>query len=648
MTEGVAGDAAAEKRNSSSGPSSDLGLQLEHARRRIGDLERDLAKHGELFTWAGKIIQKVYASRGWKLVFHYYRLRNRLRHFGAACQRLGARLLRPVVKLKGPYPRWIREHEPGPAQLEEQRQTRLAHEPLISILVPLRSSAEPFLAEAVRSVFAQTYGRWELCLVCAGSPDAAVEKLLGQVGRDDVRIRLVPASPGRDTARAALEAATGEYVAFLDPADTLAPFALFEVARAVNREPGADFLYSDEDSLSRRTGVRKRPHFKPDWAPDTLRSYNYIGNLAVYRRDLIDRVGGPRPAFEGWERYDLVLRATEQASRIVHVPQVLYHRRSHERRSRPPAVPAETLVAQHLARLGTAGEIKSGGWPGVCRVAYALPTRPLVSIIIPNRDNAALLARCVSAIARSDYTRHEIIIVENHSTEKETFAYYDQLARRSNVRILTWKESFNYSAVNNLAAARSAGEVLLFLNNDVQAIAPSWLECLLEHALRPEVGAVGAKLYYPNNTVQHAGIIVSRDEPPQHCQRFFPRASTGYANRLVLAQNVSAVTAACLMTRKAVFQEVGGFEEKLVIACNDVDLCLKIRQKGYRIVWTPYAELYHFESHTRGRDETPEKLARALCELTLFHWKWSDFLAAGDPYYHPSLAADREDCALRM
>jgi GT2 family glycosyltransferase len=499
----------------------------------------------------------------------------------------------------------------------------------------------PLLAETLRSVRGQTYAHWELCLAVAPAREPAVRRLLRRLAPADARVHVRPC-PERggltDAWNTALDTACGDFVALLRPGDTLAPFALFEVARAVGQDADLDFLYSDEDSLDDR-GRRREPLFKPGWSPDTLRCHNYVGDLLVLRRALLRRAGRFRPGFDGDGGLDLVLRASEQARRIVHLPRVLYHRRCQA--GTPTGEVCRRAVADHLRRLNVPADVEPGLLPWTCRVAYRLPARPLVSVIIPNRDEAGLLERCVASVRRSRYSPFEVLVVENGSRLVETFACYRKLERQPGLRVLTWDRPFNYSAINNFAVARAAGEVLLFLNNDVEALGPDWVERLLEHALRPEVGAAGAKLYFPDDTVQHAGVVVNYF--PVHHQVGLPRDSAGYHDRLVTVQNQSAVTAACLMTRRAVFDEVGGFDEKFPVAFNDVDLCLKMRRRGYLVVWTPHAELYHHESATRGPSRTLEQLARAQAEVTLFGWKWGPVLSAGDPYHNPNLNPQYRD-----
>ncbi|HEY1375780.1 MAG TPA: glycosyltransferase, partial [Gemmataceae bacterium] len=382
--------------------------------------------------------------------------------------------------------------------------------------------------------------------------------------------------------------------------------------------------------------------------------YNYICHLLVLRRSLVTALGGIRDGFDGAQDYDLVLRATEQARRIVHVPKVLYHWRMHSQSTAQNAQNKTYIVeagckalSEHLERMKTPGRVIPTSLAGAYRVIYHLPRQPLVSILIPNRDSAQMLSRCVESLAQTSYAHYEVLVLENNSEQAETFAYYRQLGRRDNVRVVPWDKPFNYAAVNNYGAAHARGEVLLFLNNDVEAIDPDWLEWMVKHALRPEVGVVGAKLLYADDTIQHAGIVVGMGGVAGHIHLRYPRDAEGYMRLLRITHNCAAVTGACLMTRRAVFEEAGGFDESFVLAFNDVDLCLQVQSLGYRVLWTPEAELYHLESKTRGYEDTPEKLARFSREYKLFVTKWQRYIQTGDPYFNPNFRLDRSDYALR-
>ena len=650
------------------------------AARRIAQLETALMRRNEVLDEKQAQLDSILNSGAWKAARLMYKVREKLlplhsrrrrwvraavRALGRAVHRwTGKDLSQPDADAGGTsvaldslqYSRWIARHEPTRGDLDRQRRCSFPRRPLISIVTPTYNTPPRFLTAMLHSVREQTYPHWELCIADGGSAAPTLD-VIDSAAASDPRIRVARLERNRGIAgntNAALALARGEYVAFLDHDDELAPFALFEVVQAINRHPDVDFIYSDEDKLD-EAGRRVDPCFKPDWSPDTLRSHNYICHLLVLRRDLVERLGGVRDGFDGAQDYDLVLRASECARSIVHVPKVLYHWRMHAQSTAADTDSKRYLVesgrralAEHLERMNTPAGVVEGHIPGVYRVIYRLPRQPLVSILIPNRDSAALLSRCLDSIAGSSYANVEILILENHSEQEETWTFYRRLEREGRARIVPWTKPFNYAAVNNFGAAHSRGDVLLFLNNDVEAINPDWLERMTTHALRPEVGAVGAKLYFADDTVQHAGIVVGMGGVAGHAHLHFPRDAAGYMHRLRVPHNCSAVTGACLMARRDGFERTGGFAEGFVLAFNDVDLCLQIQALGYRIVCTPEAELYHFESKTRGYEDTPEKLARFHREYRRFVAKWERQLAAGDPYYNPNFRLDRSDFALKV
>jgi GT2 family glycosyltransferase len=659
----------------------DAARELDVARRRIEQLEAALMRRTELLEQKQAELANIKASRGYRLVSAVQKGFNRLfpihtrrRAFvRAAVRSAGAAVtwaLDARAARNGPSPesrylsestppdeyrRWINRHEPKPADLARQREHRFARAPKISIVVPVYNPPESYLEEMLLSVLGQTYSHWELCLADA-STAPHVRAVISRYTERDLRIRVKYLEENRGIAgnsNSALALAAGDYVAFLDHDDTIAPFALYEIVSAINSRPDTDFLYSDEDKLD-HTGERVEPNFKPDWSPETLRSRNYICHLTVLKRSLVEEIGGFRAGFDGAQDYDLVLRASERARQIVHVPHVLYHWRMHEQSTAAnkgsKAYAYENgrrALAEHMQRLGIDASVHDGPVLGTYHVVYHLRTQPLVSVIIPNRDHPELLARCIDSLAKSSYANFELLVVENGSTRPETFAYYRELTKQPHVRLMEWAKPFNYAAVNNFAAARARGELLLFLNNDIEAINPDWLEALVKIAVQPGVGAVGAKLYYADDTVQHAGIVVGMGGVAGHAHLSYPRQAAGHMQRLLYTQNVAAVTGACLLMPKAVFDEVGGFDEGFILAFNDVDLCLSVLAKGYRVVWTPDAELYHLESKTRGPEDTDDKQRRFRREYELFHLKWGNFLKAGDPYYSPHFRLDRPDFALK-
>jgi GT2 family glycosyltransferase len=660
--------------------------ELDSARRRITQLETALMRRSELLEEKQAELEGIKKSAAWHLAWLMYRVQDRLmpmhtrrRRWFRTCVRTTMRGAKSVYhRLTGrdgesligketlgapevaldliQYARWIQKHEPTAQALRWQRATNFARKPTISIVMPTYNTPAAFLTDVIESVLAQTYVHWELCIADGNSSADWVRPMLEQYAAKDSRIKVQFLDANRGISgntNAALALAGGEFVALLDHDDTLAPFALFEVVQALNHQPEADLIYSDEDKLD-ETGRRVDPCFKPDWSPDTLRSYNYICHLLVLRRTLIESLGGVREGFDGAQDYDLVLRASEQARRIVHVPKVLYHWRMH-RQSTAFDTKSKTYIVEagckalteHLERMRTPARVLPTSLAGAYRVIYHLPNQPLVSILIPNHDSAAMLARCVESLGRTSYANYELVILENNSKLSETFDYYRQIERQGNVRIVTWNKPFNYASVNNFGATKAAGDVLLFLNNDVEVINPDWLEWMVKHALRPEVGVVGAKLLYADDTIQHAGIVVGMGGVAGHVHLRFPRDAEGYMQRLRVTHNCAAVTGACLMSRRDVFEKAGGFDESFVLAFNDVDLCLQIQALGYRVIWTPEAELYHLESKTRGYEDTPEKQARFSREYKLFVTKWGQYLKTGDPYYNPNFRLDRSDYALR-
>jgi GT2 family glycosyltransferase len=646
--------------------------EISEARDRIAELEDELKQSWKTIACLYRTIQNIESSHGFRWLKRYYAVRNYLFPRGSRRYRVAigmarsfrswAKFLIKNVLLGGwsadrDYLNWIHKHEPNRDQLEAQRQVKFACEPLISIIVPTYNTPARVLEDMLKSVLEQTYARWELCIADGASAKPEVRRTLDRYAGKDIRIHVQCLSENGGivgNSNFALAMAKGDYVALLDHDDTLAPFALYEIVKAINDNPGADFIYSDEDKIDDSGNRRFDPHFKPDWSPDTLRSHNYICHLSVFARSLIEAVEGFRPGYDGSQDYDLILRATERAQRIVHVPKVLYHWRVVEGSTAgdPTAkmyayAAARKAVASHLERIGMPGKVDNVGQGGIYRVRWPLQSKPLVSILIPTQDNPKILSSCIESLDKTAYKNYEIILVENHSTKPQTFALYKELEKRPNLRLLTWTDKFNYAAVNNFASRHAKGEILLFLNNDIAAINDDWLEEMLSHVQRPEVGVVGAKLYYPDDRVQHAGVIFGIGGLASHAHIGFPRQAYGYMHRLVITQNMSAVTGACMMMRKPVFDELDGFDERFVLAFNDLDLCLRARERGYLVIWTPFAELYHYESRTRGTDLIPKKARRLQGEIDAFQTKWGKQLVLGDPYYSPNLTLEQEDFALR-
>ena len=552
---------------------------------------------------------------------------------------------------------WSDKNEPDKNELERQKKTQFKYEPKISIITPVYNTPGQFLIDMIESVLEQTYSNWELCIADGNSNENYVKELLQSYANKDKRIKIKLLTENKGIAgnsNEALSLATGDFITLLDHDDTLTPFALFEIVKVIN-DHSVDFIYSDEDKITEDGERRFDRHFKPDWSQDTLRSYNYPIHVSVFRKEIIEQTGGFREGFEGSQDYDLILRATEKAKKIIHIPQVLYHWRSSinstagDIKAKLYACDsAKKALEEHLKRTGLKGEVKDGLCLSTYQITYDITKNPKISIIIPNKDHYKDLDKCINSIInKSSYRNFEIIIVENGSKEENTFKFYKELKERENVKIIEWNKSFNYAAINNFAVNHSEGEILLFLNNDMEIINPDWLERMVEHVIRKEIGAAGAKLYYPDNTIQHGGVIIGIQGAAGHAHKNFNRNNSGYFARLMIIQNLSAVTAACLMMRKEVFREIEGFDERYTVAFNDVDLCLKLREKNYLIIWTPYAELYHYESETRGLEDTPEKQERAKKEVDLLKLKWKGIFEKGDPYYNPNLTLDKEDFSLK-
>lgn len=546
-------------------------------------------------------------------------------------------------------------------EIREQKNTRFDREIKFSIIVPLYNTPVRFLKEMICSVTAQTYENWELCLA-DGSDEkhSEVERTVRKLAAKDSRIKYKKLEKNlgiSGNTNACLDMATGDFIGLFDHDDLLHPAALFEVMKAVC-EKNADYVFTDEMVFkSPKISNIMHLHYKSDYAPDTLRGINYICHFSVFSRELLDKTDRFRSEYDGSQDHDLILRLTSIAENVVHIPKILYFWRSH-----PASVASDisaknyaieagrNAVRDHIASLGMKAEVLSTeACPTAYRIKYELKAYDKVSIIIPNKNHLEDLICCISSIlSKSTYPNYEIVIVDNGSDDEALFSYYDELKMDSRFVICSLDIPFNYSTLNNFAAKRASGKYYILLNNDIEIITPEWIEEMLMYVQRDDVGICGAKLYYPDNTIQHAGVIVGLGGVAGHCFGNMPRDSAGYLDRLVISQDLSAVTAACLMIKASVFKEVGGLDEdNFKVAYNDVDLCLKVRKAGYLVVWTPYAEAYHYESKSRGYENTPEKIKRFQCEMQRFQKKWADFLKAGDPYYNPNLTLDRGDFSLR-
>lgn len=558
-----------------------------------------------------------------------------------------------------PYLDWIITNEPSPYERKQQRAQvdAMPQKPLISIVTPVFKPPESVLTKMMDSVSSQIYPHWEHCLVNADANDGTTAGKLAVYAQKDKRIcwKTLDRNLGiSDNTNEAIRMAKGEWIAFLDHDDQLSPFALFEVVKAINEHPDFDVFYSDEDKIQVSDQRRFSPFFKPDFNVDSLNSLNYMAHFLVVRKSVGDAAGWLDSRYDGSQDYDLVLKLSEKTQKIYHIPKILYHWKTAEGSTagslgnKSYAVNAgERALNDHLQRCGQGEYAEPGSYPYQAR--YPIKGQPKISMIIANRDNSAGLKRLLGSVfEKSTYPKYEIVIVENGSHEQETFDYYETLKANSKVKIVEWNEPFNYSLVNNFGEEHATGDVILLLNNDMEVITPDWLERMLEHVLRPEIGAVGAKLYYPNDTIQHGGVIVGMFGLAGHAMKGYPRQSPGYYNRLISIQNYSALTAACLMVRRKVFHEVHGLDSALRLEFNDVDFCLKLLERGYRNLWTPYAELYHYESLTRGGYDTKEKKALNAHEISLFQARWADFLKKGDPCYNPNLSHTKEDFSFNL
>lgn len=569
-------------------------------------------------------------------------------------------------KIKG----YFRQHEDAAKvalsayaeeNLEAQRYTDFPRKIKFSIVVPLYNTPDNFLREMIQSVLDQTYADWELCMADGSDQEHGnVEKICRKYAQEDERILYQKLGENRGisgNSNAALKMISGEYIALLDHDDVLHPAALYNVMQAICGQ-NSDMIYTDEASF-RSPDIHNIviAHFKQDFAPDTLRSYNYICHFTVFSNKLLKKIGGGfRSEFDGSQDYDLVLRLTEQAQKITHIPKMLYFWRIHPgsvasaTSSKNYAISAaKRALAEHLNRLNLKGDVKDSIILSNYRMTYEIQGKPLVSILIPNKDHCDDLQKCIQSIKeKTTYENWEIVIVENNSIESKTFDLYYELEKDPRIHVVFWKGKFNYSAINNWGARTTKGEYLLLLNNDIEVITPDWIEQMLMFCQRQDVGAAGCMLYYPDNTIQHAGVIVGLGGVAGHSHKYFPRGSAGYMSRLTIAHNLSAVTGACMMIRRDVWDQVKGLDEGFEVAFNDVDLCMRIRKAGYLIVWTPYAELYHHESKSRGSEDTLEKQKRFQGEVKRFQTRWKKELAEGDPYYNPNLTLSREDFSLRL
>jgi len=651
------------------------GLKLEEnlagKDQKINALNTDLTATRQNLQNHQKELQSVINSRAWKLIMFYSKIKttlwtkpvslikkgwNVLTHLGPKV--FWKRLVRKMKKQKpmeekAAYQKYVEEN-----QLTDQDQKKAEAEikkfqksPVISIVMPTYNVDEKWLHKAIKSVQDQWYDQWELCICDDASTEENLIQIIKEYVQNDDRIKAVFRKKNGGIVKAsndAIELATGEFIGFLDNDDELTPDALYEVVKTL-QEKDYDFIYSDEDKLD-LDGNRCDPFFKPDWAPDLLLSENYTSHFSVYRRSLIEELGRLTDESSGCQDYDLVLRITEKTDKIKHIPKILYHWRKipGSTAATVDAKPyvftrAKETLLRAMKRRGIEGTVEDGRFSSSFRVKRRILGEPLVSIIIPFKDKADVLKVCIESILKkSTWENYEIILVDNQSEELETKEYLDQLKYNKKIKLLSYDHPFNFAAINNFAVQEAQGEYFLLLNNDTEVISEDWIQSMLEHAQREEVGAVGAKLIYPNDLIQHAGVIIGLNGIANHAFGKTHRNDLAYFGQAEVIRNYSAVTGACMMIKKDIYQKMGGLNEKdLAITFNDIDFCLRLREQGYLVVYTPFAELYHHESLSRGYEV-------AMKEIQYMQRKYAGILENGDPYYNRNLTQERFDFSLRV
>lgn len=566
------------------------------------------------------------------------------------------------------YKEWIRKYGITKAELEKQRNTTFSYQPVFSIVIPLYKTRPKYLREMIESVESQTYGKWELCLADGSGEESPLISIVEEYAERDSRIHYTVLKENKGIAEntnAAITMATGDYIVLADHDDLMTENALFECAKVLNEDNAIDVIYSDEDKVDMNGKKYFEPHFKSGYNIDLLCSMNYICHLFVVKRNLLEQIAEvdakdghaiyERSEYDGAQDYDFILRCVEVAQNIHHIPKVLYHWRCHlnstadNPESKMYAFEAGRKAIQaHYDRVGIPAEVSHGQFYGIYKTTYRWTEQPLVSIIIPNKDHIEDLKVCMDSIEEnSTYRNFEFVIVENNSTEQATFDYYDEIRQRENVTVLYYEGGFNFSKINNFGAKAAKGEYLLLLNNDTEIINPDCLWEMLGYCMREDVGIVGARLYYKDDTIQHAGVVLGFGGIAGHAFIGSSRYDNGYMNRIICAQDYSAVTAACMMTKKSVFEQVGGLSEEYQVAFNDIDYCMKVREVGKLVVYNPAVELYHYESKSRGLEDTPEKVERFNSEVARFIDDWNEQLQEGDSYYNPNLSLDKADFSLK-
>ena len=553
---------------------------------------------------------------------------------------------------------WIKENEPNEIELEKQRKHEFEYNPKISVIVPMYNTKEQYLKELVDSINEQTYTNWELCLA-DGSLEKAnyIEKIIDNNLK--IKYKFLNGNKGiSGNSNAALDLATGDYIALLDHDDILPMFSLFEIINTINKDKEAEFIYTDEDKLMEYKENRLGPHFKPGYGPDTLRSYNYICHFSIFKKSLMDRLVGFNSEFDGSQDYDLILRATEQANKIIHISKILYNWRMNEdsvalnSSAKPYAYEAaKKAITASLKRQNIEAEVLDSKIMGLYRIKYKVQGEPKVSIIILNKDHVKELKNCITSIEKSSYKNYEILIIENKSENSKTFEYYDTLKEIQNIKVLKYdikeNEKFNYSKLNNYGVENSNGEYILLLNNDIEIISNEWLEEMLGICQRKDVGAVGAKLIYPDSKIQHAGVVLGLTGIAGHVNSLMGKDEIGYMGRIMIQQNFNAVTGAMLMVSKENYIKVGKLDEDFAVAYNDIDFCLKLRELGKVNVYDPYVEAIHYESRTRGYEDTDEKKQRLKDESNKLKEKWMKYFEKEDEYFNINFRHDVSRISLK-
>lgn len=559
-----------------------------------------------------------------------------------------------------PYEIWMSLNDPTDEELKKQRNTKFKLNPKISVLVPMYKTPVEMFDELVQYMINQTYTNWELCLE-DGSPEKNED--IEKICKKDKRIKYNYTGNNLGIAgntNEALKHATGDYIALLDHDDLLPVNCLYEVVKAINENPELEFIYTDEDKITTTDKPRFDPHFKPDFAIDTLRSNNYICHFSVFRKDLMEKLGGEKNEYNGAQDYDIILRMAEitDPKHIKHIPKILYHWRVHELSTakaggdaKPYAFEAGIpVIEDHLKRIGIEGKVSHGATLGTYQTDYKVIGNPKVTILIPNRNEQKTLKVCIESILnKTTYENYEIVVIENNSTEDSIFDYYKKLEKNEKIKVLYYPEKqFNYSKIINYGVKNTDGEYIVQLNNDTELLTPDWLEKMIGMNQREDVGAVGVKLYYPDGTIQHAGTIIGVYGVAGHVFKGLYKNTHGYFARDSHIQNLSAVTAACMMAKRSVYEQVGYMDEAFAVAFNDIDFCLKIITSGKLIIYNPFVELKHYESKSRGAEDTIEKQKRFQGEIDLFYKKWGDYKKNGDPYYNINLRLDDDQYGIKQ